>query len=276
MDAFEDIEQHLRALAGRPSPDPDAQRFEALLKARKQEAVERGDQEAAKRVWCYERVLEIQDRYLAAFGALKADKFFPAWGHLERVDLAWHFLEPYYKVDGDPHRVRFIAEHGTKLQRLFPYTVFASPEIVERLRCSTCNAPVHPLRPCGHRLGEIYDGEMCSHEAFDMQVLGISFVNEPGHKYSVLFPVDSESGETKDIYNYALLKYLNARLLSPFDAWDVEWTRRRHPHAHFAHVSPTDPCPCESGKTYRECCLQEEGVLRPHCKFSFSVVPPSP
>ena len=93
-------------------------------------------------------------------------------------------------------------------------------------------------------------------------------------KYSVLFLRDERNGTQKDQYNYSLVEYAIKALREPFDAWKVERTTRRQPHSRYADVGRNDPCPCDSGKKYKQCCLREAGVLRPHFQFSFAVQPP--
>jgi len=147
--------------------------------------------------------------------------------------------------------------------------------LVKEKVCSICGDPISIRNPCGHEVGEIYDGEMCLRRITEAEVLEVSLVETPGHKYAVAFASSSESGGgIKDQYNYAAVRYVIDGLRSPFDAWDLERTKRRHPHSRYYHVTQDEDCPCESGKTYEECCLSESGVLRPHLNIIFSVPPP--
>jgi hypothetical protein len=153
--------------------------------------------------------------------------------------------------------------------------LYLSPEIVEHeKKCNICGKIVSIRNPCGHEVGEIYNGEMCLRIVTKLDFLGISFVESPVQKYSVPFIKDEKTGQTADHYDYSLLRYLIKSLISPFDPWDVNWTKRRHPHSKFPNLGRNDKCPCGSGKKYRKCCLNEEGVLMPHCEFIFSNPPP--
>jgi hypothetical protein len=82
----------------------------------------------------------------------------------------------------------------------------------------------------------------------------------------------------EDTYNYSMVRYAIERLESPFDCWTCHWTKARHPHSRYSQVAAEDACPCESGRTYRECCQNEDGVLRPQCDIDFAKNPglPSP
>ncbi|MFX1476327.1 MAG: SEC-C metal-binding domain-containing protein, partial [Promethearchaeota archaeon] len=160
-------------------------------------------------------------------------------------------------------------------QSLFPYRFFVSPEfVVLEKRCSICHKPVSIRNPCEHRVGEIYDGEMSCREITKLEPVAMGLVETPAQKYSVLFLVDPETSQSHDHYNYALIQYLMEGLREPLDAWDMRWTKRRHPHSRYNHVGRNEKCPCGSGKKYKHCCLRESGVLRPHCEIIFSIPPP--
>jgi hypothetical protein len=125
-------------------------------------------------------------------------------------------------------------------------------------------------------VGEIYDGEMCCRIVTEAELLEISVVPDPVQKYSALFfSTNSETDEREDNYDYRIISYLIKCLASPFDPWTFQWTKIRHPHSRYTHLEYDSPCPCESGKTYGDCCLLESGVLRPHCQFSFLRKPPN-
>lgn len=147
--------------------------------------------------------------------------------------------------------------------------------MVQRAECSICRRRIRPRRPCGHSVGEIYGGEQCHRVITSIDaVLGIAFVTNPVQKYSVVFMHDPVTGKSRDHYRYDSVKYAANALREPFDDWDVERTTRRQPHLRFSGVGRNDPCPCESGKKYKRCCLPETGVLRPHLQFSFFAPPP--
>jgi hypothetical protein len=271
---IEDVKDYLRkAPHNFDSRNSDSAR--QLLASLKAKAVDANDQAEAKWIWCLEQIVEIQDKYIEAFHKLKTDKFYEAWCSFERVELellflSWHFQDP----DGEFH-VPFIARHTSRYQSIFPYKLFMSPELLEEEKtCTICNQVISIRNPCGHRVGEIYNGEMCSRRVTKAKILGMAIVHNPVQKYSVPFLSESSGDGKKDHYNYSVVKYLIQRLESPFHEWEVEWTKRRHPHSRFSHIGRNDPCPCESGKKYKKCCLLEEGVLRPHCQFIFHVSPP--
>ena len=157
---------------------------------------------------------------------------------------------------------------------LSPVVFFSPGFIVRERKCSICGEAVSAVHGCGHRKGDIYGGRLCYHLIEDAVFLEISFVKKPIQRFAVPFMV-KEDGTSKDHYNYALVDYVVSGLASPFSDWCYTKTKSRHPHSRYADVSPSAPCPCESGRSYEECCLLEaEGVLRPHLDIVFSDPPP--
>lgn len=275
MSEFAEVEQYLRDVVHRIGGEESDKRIRDILKDIKRQAVACNDQAKAKLVWCYEQILAIQGNYLSAFRQMKDGSYYNAWCSLERVEIDLHFFEQHCKPESDEYKLRFIEKHTKQYQSLFPYKIFLSPEVlVLEKKCSICHKPISIRNSCGHRVGEIYDGEMCGREITKVEPLGMAFVETPVQKYSVPFLVDPETSQSHDHYNYALIRYLIERLRDPFDAWDIRWTKRRHPHSRYKHVGRNESCPCGSGKKYKSCCLRESGVLRPHCEFIFFVPPP--
>jgi hypothetical protein len=216
----------------------------------------------------------VQRFFIEAFRRLKRGEFYDGWCALERAEIELSFLLPHMSEGNREFHLELMARLIPRLQSLFPYKIFASPEILELAKvCSICQKQISIRRPCGHRVGEIYGGEMCIRIVTDLKFLGVAMVKSPVQKYSVVF-LPGNDGNSRDHYDYSLVKFLADRLESPFHDWDVQWTRIRHPHSRFAHIGRNDDCPCESGKKYKKCCLPESGVLRPHAQLTFSVQPP--
>jgi hypothetical protein len=270
----EDIRRFLMAVtrrSGEPTPDVVSERLTVL----KRDAVAAGDSEAAKSLWCLQQALAVQEHYLLAFAKLRSGQYYDAWCELEHTELAVAALERHETGSWKDFRLDFIQAHTSKWQAIFPYKVFLSPEMIqiEKL-CSVCNQPVLPRSFCGHRVGEIYDGEMCYRTVTKLELMGISMVDKPAQKYSVVFMTDEKTGKQHDHYRYDLVKYAIEALRDPFDPWSVERSSRRQPHSRFADVGRDEPCPCESGRQYNNCCLPDNGVLRPHFQFTFETAPP--
>lgn len=243
----------------------------------KRTAVADGDQHLAKAVWCLETIAAIQRGYLRVFARLKKSRFYLAWCELEIIELTLRALDQHFRpVDGS-YGLAFIRATTARWQSLYPYAVFASPEIWKReVRCGLCDAVISLRKGCEHRVGEIYDGKRCFRKVTRADLLGIAVVHNPVQKYSVLFTADPAAGGGKpDKAAYPLLQYVIKGLSSPWDEWGIERTTVRHPHARYGEVGPDEACPCvESRGSYAKCCLPQAGVLRPHVVVRFSVPPP--
>jgi len=234
----------------------------------KSDFVKQGLEDKANEIWCIESILNIQTTYLKAFTQLKNQKYYEAWCSFEQVELALNFLAPHFDINSDEYKLSFIEKHTKKYQSLYPYKIFMSPEILEKeKKCNICNRVVSIRRPCGHEVGNLYNGQMCCRIVTDMELLGIAMVETPLQKYSVPFLSDEKTGKSIDHYDYSLLKYLIKRITGPFEDWDYELTSKVYSHNHFSNVGRNEKCPCGSGRKYKKCCLNKEGVEMPHYKF---------
>jgi len=272
---IDQVIEYLKNIKERDSSPKKLAEVNEALKKIKGKALKENNQEEAKRIWCFQQTLKIQENYLIAYRQMKHGYFYEAWCTLEQCELSSGFLSSHFSICDDEYLLNFINKHVEQYQSLFPYGMFFSPEIlVKEKKCNICRKRVSIRKPCGHEVGEIYNGEMCGRLVENIEFLGISFVKSPVQKYSVLFMTDQKTGKKVDHYSYSLIRYLIKRLQSPFDSWDVHWTKRRHPHSKFKYVGRNDKCPCGSEEKYKNCCLMESGVLMPHCIFTFSVPPP--
>ena len=246
----------------------------SALAALKERAVLDGEDDAAEELCCHEQILTIQECYLKAFAQMKTGEYYEAWCVLEKAENTLSWLLTNYPKYAGCFELRFICATVPRLQSLFPYKYFISPEFLIRTkRCSICEKNISIRNPCGHRVGGVYKGKICHREVSDIEVLGTAIVANPSQKYSVVFLSDPATKERKDQYNYSVVQYLISRLAEPFDGWSHEVTKRRHPHSRYSFVGRNEKCPCESGMKYKKCCLLTDGVLRPHIQFTFQKKP---
>lgn len=239
-----------------------------IINNEKKICVNQDNQNDAKLFWSYEQIFKIQSKYLEAFNELVKEQYYNAWVIFEQIELKLKFLSPHFDIN-NKYFLSYINKYVKKFQSLYPYKLFMSPEIIgHEKKCNICGNKISIRNPCGHIVGEIYNGEMCHRIVTSSEIIGVSFVASPIQKYSVPFATDPKTGKKKDQYNYAFLEYLMKGLKTPFDSWDVEFTNKTHPHSMFKNIGRNDKCPCNSGKKYKICCLPKAGVTMPHCKFS--------
>ncbi|MBV9063594.1 MAG: SEC-C domain-containing protein [Alphaproteobacteria bacterium] len=239
-------------------------------------AQDANENSAADRFWFLHKVASIRHRYIQCIEEIKAAKYYEAWCDLERVEieLSWLRKNPFY----DPKDFDVIAleEQVSNWQSLFPYTIFFSPAFLEkRKECGICRAVVDPWTDCGHEIGKVYGGRECVHMVTKAEPLEISIVLDPVQKYSVAHSVLDKDGNSVDHHDYSPVKFVADRLHSPFDGFRIHKTKAWHPHSRYPETPPENPCPCESGRRYADCCQTKPGVLRPHFQVMFEKPPPS-
>ena len=243
-----------------------------LLAKLKEQSLKENDQQTAKQIWTIETVCSVHQGYWEQFVQLKAGEFYQCWCTLEQVELAIMRLRPHAVElwEQQKYYLPFIEEKVISLQSLFPYRVFMSPEILSEVKiCNICKKEISIRNPCGHRVGEIYDGRCCGREITKSKIVGLSLVEDPVQRYSVPF-LDDGNGKAIDHYNYHLPKYIAKCWPSPFHDWQVRKTTALHPKNRFPKIGRNDSCPCQSGDKYKHCCLRRDGIVRPHFEFQFN------
>ena len=268
------VEAYLRQFRERIPDSDEDKSFRSNLRLLKEQAVAANDQEKAKTIWCFEVTHTIQNRYIEAFSLMKQQYFYSAWCALGAAEVNFSFLERHLNWnpnEKDKYGLTFIQKHIEQFQGVFPYVLFASPGmLILEQECTICGKPVSIRHSCGHVVGEIYNGEMCARKINKVDLLEISLVTNPVQKYSVMF-TNNEAGETEDQYNYSNVDYVARRLRNPFDAWDMMWVARKYPISAFKAVKKDDPCPCGSGETFENCCMEKDAIEGKHLDIHFSV-----
>jgi hypothetical protein len=259
-----------------PEPIGSTADFKQQVAEAKRLAAEAGDEVEATLLWQCETIALVQSQFVAAFTDLKQGKYYEAWCIFERceIDLS-NLLEHYSIEESDLHWIGYIQEMTARWQKIFPYKVFFSPEIVKnKIVCSVCGSRVTPRQRCVHRKGQVYGGSMCYHIVEDAEFLSISIVDKPVQKYSVALHAE-ENGQKRELYRYSEVKFVVDRLESPFHGWASCMTTRLAVRAEVSHLSSSDTCPCVSGKKFGECCWEKETLTVPHLHIDFAV-PPRP
>jgi hypothetical protein len=240
------------------------------------EATAASDDDAANHAWFIHKVATARRAYVGFIEQLRNGHYYEGWCELERIEITLSALQrnPFY--DCQSFGVPELAELVANWQSLFPYRLFASPEFaIRRQVCSICGHTNDPWSSCTHQAGWVYGGKECYRIVKDVEFLGISVVRDPVQKYSVLGISIGPDGKGVGQFDYGPVKFVLDRISAPFSSWKAVRTYARHPHSLFQDRAHDGPCPCESGRLYRDCCLREIGVVRPHFEISFSEPPPA-
>jgi len=271
-----EIEAYLRSYLVRVHTPEKYAEVKAQLAELKSAAILAEDENEANHLCKLQEVLRVQARYEECFALIKEQRFYKAWCELEKAEITlnWlskHLAEQEYRNYG----LRFIEDHVSRWQSLYPYAVFLSPGFIARKkRCGICQAEVGLRSKCEHEVGEIYWGEVCCREIVEADMVEVSFVTNPVQKYSVPFTSEMKDGEPiHDHYNYAMVQYTADCLRDPYHGWKTKETTRLHSHDKFAHLGRNSPCPCKSGLKYKRCCLHRGGITLPHLDVEFEVTP---
>lgn len=238
------------------------------LQIEKEEHVRAGNQEQAKQLWIYQTIIEIHTLHVNAFNLLKNRDYYQGWCQLERIEITFKDLKRHFSFDKKLYYLWHIEKSVKNLQVLFPYRLFGSSELLKKKKqCSVCKQEISIRNPCGHTIGEIYNGEMCHRIVTECEVLGISLVENPGNKYSVMFLTDEKTNEQIDQYNYDTIDYLFDLIISPYEQWDLEVSQREITNKAFGKIGRNDLCSCNSGAKFKNCCLKKIGEKYPHYEF---------
>lgn len=108
---------------------------------------------------------------------------------------------------------------------------------------------------------------MCHRIVDKSEILGISLVEDPGNKYSVMFKTDSSTGEQLDHYSYDIIDYLFKNLTSPYEFWDLRVFQLEIKEEDFKDLNEKDNCNCNSGLKFKDCCNNKIGEKYPHYEF---------
>lgn len=230
------------------------------LKALKELEVSLGNQVAAKEIWCLEQVCKVIQHYISAYKNLQNKEHFKAWCEFDRAEIELSFLRKHLNFEDNKYYLKFYDKMLFQYTKLFPYQYFMSREsIIKRASCSICGQTISLRKPCGHRLGEIYNGEQCFSTVEDIEFLAMAIVKNPFDKYTVLFPEGLE-------YDYTILDSLLIQLTGPYDDWDLEILKKRKQE--FDRLGRNEPCPCKSGKKYKLCCRGTDNELFDHHRIT--------
>jgi len=242
--------------------------FDEYLQNIKDEFVSKKKEKESKQIWIYQTIIEIHSLYRDAFSHLENKEYYKAWCLLERIEITISSLKTHFKYNKSEFKLWHIERSVKNLQVVFPYRLFMSSELLKKKKkCSVCDKEISIRNFCGHKVGEIYNGEMCHRIVTEVEVLGMSIVQNPGNKFSVMFISDEKTGKQIDQYDYTTIDYLFNHLKSPYEFWDLEVSQRTTLKQDYGNIGRNEPCLCGSEKKFKKCCGLNIGKKHPHYEF---------
>lgn len=231
------------------------------------------DDENANIAWAVLQILEIHRDYRTVFIQLRNKQYYEAWCLLEQIEIAIANL--LRNCPGSKNAVKYVGIMVQRLQSLYPYKVFFSTVIVIKERvCSICGKKRTLRNHCGHFVGHVYGGELCSDIVQKCELGGVDVVFNPEHKYAVAF-VGGENGR-EDHYDYSILEAVMNEWDDPYKPWYYETRHIFKSPDDFPGLKDEDYCPCGSAKKYAECCKKRsEGIKHTVYEFKAGLEPDS-
>ena len=224
----------------------------------RQKAISKHDEEQANYCWCLKQIYLIKNGFFTAITDLKNKNYEDAWLKFDNIDIKLGNLENNFDIyqENDKYNLVFIGRIIKEYQKLFPYRYFSSREsIIKTEKCSICGKEISLRHSCGHKVGKLYMGELCSRIVVDMELKAIAIVTDPFDKYAILKIEGKE-------YNYCMLEKLMTLINDPYDDFYVEVTKIKKPN--YKKIGRNSMCPCGSGKKYKKCHLDTKDELMEH------------
>jgi hypothetical protein len=191
--------------------------------------------------------------YSAYWAKVLGRDFTSSWSTLQEVQSQLRVVKKFCGTYSESH-LSLIERQVVALEKLYPYTIFASPElIISDIKCPICGELVDSLK-CPHISGELYGGEMAYGIVGKIDsVQAVCLVEHPADKGCVI-QLDNTPESFPAIAHLADL--IDSHTFSPWQFSGVSESVRQKPIAEFGEIGRNDKCPCGSGKKLKHCCLR--------------------
>jgi hypothetical protein len=208
-------------------------------------------------LYVLDRYVDFLGRYGRLWEEICGEKFSDSWSLLQDALGLLRILKKFSNIP-----MSFFEVQLTELEKMYPYELFFSiGMVVEGLECSICGFDVDSDQ-CMHIRGELYSGKMAS--AIVQKVVQIdhaALVKNPENKRCVV-----EYEDTGHQFN--VIRYLSNLIISRHcaisDCWHLDHSKRRVRNPDYQKRGRNEPCYCDSGKKFKQCCISKEYVEQDH------------
>ncbi len=204
--------------------------------------------------------VKMLQEYLDFWGKIFKAEYPESWSSIQNILDLLRVLKKFNR-DHETFNLKFIEEQVTGFEKLYPYKIFASTEmILKDVECSICGKDFYSLE-CDHLGGELYDGQMARGIVNKIDsVSAVALVENPKDKRCVMMLENTEANFRLVAYLPKVIKELK---ISPWNIEGVRQTRRKKEIGEF-EIERHDMCPCGSEKSFGECCELVGYVELPH------------
>jgi hypothetical protein len=155
-------------------------------------------------------------------------------------------------------------EHLRELERLYPFRVFASSEMITRDEtCSICGLSI--IDPnCDHIPGNLYWGKMAVINVGKVEFQAVALVKHPLDKRCII-EIAGEDILEEERFN--LLNYFFQNNDDPLRLFQIEQIPTLYFNDKYYSNNRNDKCSCGSGKKFKKCCGKNKYEQGTHYKI---------
>lgn len=222
-------------------------------------AVLQDEETTANALWVVQKFLDFVKSYSLFWSHLWTGQYKDAWMKLQDASDNLRMVRKF-TADQTFLCVNRFDQQLKQLEKLFPYDVFMSTEmIIQHQTCSICgNNPLDPQ--CDHMPGQLYGGKYCYLVAGDMEVRNVALISDPIDKRQVIDVLDE--GQTEEQKYHILTEFTRDRT-NPYLMFSYQEAEEETPLSEYGDIGRNDPCPCNSGKKLKNCCLDKGFIMTP-------------
>jgi hypothetical protein len=240
----------------------EIEKYKTLIENEKILCKQKKDENTLLLIWFCLSVIQAIELFHEVFLLLKKREYYKAWNELGQIEVIINNIKENITDCSQYIAFSFLEQNTVKLQKIYPYKLFTSIVLIDtKEECSICGNSMNPFTGCEHIRGKVYAGEMCYSIVSNGNFIGIDIVEKPAMKCAVLFE------EIDNPEKYQLLEYIIPKLPNEYTHWDYKVSTKYKPHSKYT-VGRNEQCPCNSGKKYKHCCMQNtKGIKYTHYEF---------
>jgi SEC-C motif len=215
----------------------------------KENAVELKNEDVANSMFVAKAYSDLLKNYAIYWKMLEEGRYRDSWIILQDTIDKLILVTKFHSKNSDFSIDKF-NNHMTELEKLYPYKIFASSEmVIKSKKCSICRKSLLDL-DCTHIPGNLYWGEMAVAICGDIQYQAVALVQHPLNKRCVMeLSGDSRSDKEK----FGLLDYFVKHVDNPFQLFSVNEEEKVYFNEYYDSLGRNDKCFCGSGKKFKKC-----------------------